>query len=133
MNGLPESGIDIGQWGWVCRGSPEEGIKMETEAHLHTAVQNDHFHYHQDKEALLKRMRRIEGQARGIHRMIEEDRYCPEVVQQINSLTSAAKEVSLLLLQHHIQGCVVDAVRQGDSEGKIKELMALIRRALDQR
>ena len=114
-------------------GSPEEGITMETETHHHTAVQNGHYHYHQDKDALLKRMRRIEGQARGIHRMIEEDRYCPEIVQQINSLTSAAKEVSLLILQHHIQGCVVDAVRQGDSEGKVKELMALIRKALDQR
>ena len=106
---------------------------METEENLHTVVQNGRYHYHQDNEAMLKRMRRIEGQARGIHRMIEEDRYCPEIVQQINSLTSAAKEVSLLLLQHHIQGCVVDAVRQGDSEGKVKELTALIRKALDQR
>ena len=106
---------------------------MEAKPHAHTTAQNGHYHYHQDKEALLKRMRRIEGQARGVQRMIEEDRYCPEIVQQISSLTSAAKEVSLLILQHHIQGCVVDAVRQGDSEGKIKELMALIRKALDQK
>ena len=112
---------------------------METQGHVHTTSQDEqhtqdgHHHYHQDKEALLKRMRRIEGQARGIQRMIEDDRYCPEIVQQINSLTSAAKEVSLLLLQHHIEGCVVDAVRQGDSAGKIKELMGLIRKAINQR
>jgi DNA-binding FrmR family transcriptional regulator len=77
-------------------------------------------------------MRRIEGQARGIQRMIEENRYCPEIVQQLNSLSSAAKEVSLLILQHHIQGCVVDAIRQGDSDAKVVELTGLIRRALNQ-
>ena len=106
---------------------------MEAKAYSHAVARNGHYHYHQDKEALLKRMRRIEGQARGIQRMIEENRYCPEIVQQINSLTSAAKEVSLLLLQHHIEGCVVDAVREGDSEGKIRELMGLLRKAIDQR
>jgi DNA-binding FrmR family transcriptional regulator len=106
---------------------------MEVQPHVHTTAQNGHYHYHQDKEALLKRMRRIEGQARGIQRMIEEDRYCPDIVQQISSLTSAAKGVSLLLLQHHIEGCVVDAVRQGQSEAKIRELIGLVRKAIDQR
>jgi DNA-binding FrmR family transcriptional regulator len=106
---------------------------MEMQPHAHTTAQNGHYHYHQDKEALLKRMRRIEGQTRGVQRMIEEDRYCPEIVQQISSLTSAAKEVSLLLLQHHIEGCVVDAVRQGNSEDKVRELMGLLRKAIGQK
>ncbi len=106
---------------------------METEAHVHTATQDAHYHYQRDKDALLKRMRRIEGQARGVQRMIEEDRYCPEIVQQLTSLSSAAREVSLLLLEHHIEGCVVDAVREGDNEGKIRELLGLIRKAIDQR
>ena len=106
---------------------------MEAEVHSHNAARNGHYHYHRDKEALLRRMRRIEGQARGVQRMIEEERYCPEIVQQINSLTSAAKEVALLLLQHHIEGCVMDAVRQGDSQGKTRELMGLLRKAIDQR
>lgn len=106
---------------------------METQANVHKAIQDGHYHYQQDKEALLRRMRRVEGQARGIQRMIEEGRYCPEIVQQLTSLSSAAREVSLLLLQHHIQGCVVDAVREGDSEGKVRELLGLIRKAIDQR
>ena len=106
---------------------------METETQAQVENQHNHYHYHQDKEALLKRMRRIEGQARGIQRMIQEDRYCPEIVQQISSLTSAAKEVSLLLLQHHIEGCVVDAVRQGDSEVKIRELIGLVRKAMERK
>lgn len=106
---------------------------MEARTSTQAPAQEGRYRYHQDKEALLRRMRRIEGQARGIQRMIQEERYCPEIVQQLNSLSSAAKEVSLLLLQHHIQGCVVDAVRQGDSEGKIRELMGLIRKAIDQR
>lgn len=106
---------------------------MQRRVQTHSPTENGHYRYHQDKEALLKRMRRIEGQARGVQDMIEKDRYCPEIVQQLNSLSSAAREVSLLLLQHHIQGCVVDAVRERDTEGKIRELMGLIRRALEQR
>ncbi len=93
----------------------------------------EHYHYHQDQDGLLKRMRRVEGQARGIQKMIEEDRYCPDIVQQLNALISASREVSLRLLQHHIEGCVVEAVQQGNSEAKEKELMMLLRKALDQR
>ena len=93
----------------------------------------ENYHYHQDQDGLLKRMRRVEGQARGIQKMIEEDRYCPDIVQQLNALISASREVSLRLLQHHIEGCVVEAVQQGNSEAKVKELMMLLRKALDQR
>ncbi len=93
----------------------------------------EHYHYHQDQDGLLKRMKRVEGQARGIQKMIEEDRYCPDIVQQLNALISASREVSLRLLQHHIEGCVVEAVEQGNSEAKVKELMMLLRKALDQR
>lgn len=113
-------------------------MTMQEQVHEHNMgqdehhVQDGHYHYEQDREALLRRMRRIEGQARGIQRMIEEHRYCPEIVQQLNSLSAAAKEVSLLLLDHHIRGCVVDAVREGNSEGKIRELMTLLRKAMNQ-
>ena len=93
----------------------------------------EYYHYHQDRDGLLKRMKRVEGQARGIQKMIEEDRYCPDIVQQLNALISASREVSLRLLQHHIEGCVVEAVQQGNSEAKVKELMMLLRKALAQR
>ncbi len=75
-------------------------------------------------------MRRIEGQARGVAKMIDEDRYCPDIVQQLSALSAAADEVALLLLQEHIEGCVVDAIRnEEESEAKIRELMMLLRKA----
>jgi DNA-binding FrmR family transcriptional regulator len=89
-----------------------------------------HYHYIQEKEALITRMRRIEGQAKGIERMIEEERYCIDIVQQINALSSAADEVALLILQNHIEGCVTDAIREQRGEDYIKELMATIRKAM---
>ena len=98
-----------------------------------TSPQEGHYHYHEEADSLVGRMKRVEGQARGVQRMIEEDRYCPDIVQQLNALISASREVSLRLLQHHIEGCVVEAVQQGNSEAKVKELMVLLRRAVDQR
>ncbi len=90
----------------------------------------EHYHYAQEKDALLSRMRRIEGQAKGIEKMIEEERYCIDIVQQINALSSAADEVSLRLLQHHIEGCVSDAIREQRGEEYVKELVATIRKAM---
>lgn len=75
-------------------------------------------------------MRKIEGQAKGIQRMIEEDRYCIDIVQQLTALSAAADEVALLLLESHIEGCVADAIREQHGEHHIKELMATIRKAM---
>ena len=75
-------------------------------------------------------MRKIEGQARGIQRMIEEDRYCIDIVQQLTALSAAADEVSLLILESHIEGCVTDAIRDQHGEHHIKELMATIRKTM---
>jgi DNA-binding FrmR family transcriptional regulator len=88
------------------------------------------YHYTQEKEALMTRMRRIEGQAKGIERMIEEERYCIDIVQQINALSSAADEVGLIILQNHIEGCVTDAIREQRGEDYIKEVIATIRKAI---
>ena len=90
----------------------------------------EHYHYTQEKDALLTRMRRIEGQAKGIAKMIEEERYCVDIVQQINALSAAADEVALRLLQHHIEGCVSDAIREQRGEEYVKELVATIRKAM---
>jgi CsoR family transcriptional regulator, copper-sensing transcriptional repressor len=96
-----------------------------------TATQRTHQHlYGKDKETLLKRMRRIEGQARGVQRMIEEDRYCPEVIQQLTAVSRAVGEVSLLLLQDHIEGCVTDAIQHDHGEEMIRELVGVIRRTM---
>ena len=88
------------------------------------------YRYSQDKASLLARMRKIEGQAKGIQRMIEDDRYCIDIVQQMTALSAAIDEVSLLILQSHIEGCVANAIREQHGEDQIKELMATIRKAI---
>lgn len=88
------------------------------------------YRYARDKESLLSRMRKIEGQARGIQRMIEEDRYCVDIIQQLTALSAAADEVSLLLLQNHIEGCVADAIREQREEPSIRELMEVLRKTV---
>jgi CsoR family transcriptional regulator, copper-sensing transcriptional repressor len=88
--------------------------------------------YAADKDDLLKRLRRMEGQVRGIHQMIEDDRYCLDVVQQLQSLTAAAREVSLLVLADHLKGCVTAATTGEDRDAAIKEMMTVLGKALRQ-
>lgn len=88
------------------------------------------YRYSKDKEALLQRMKRVEGQARGIQKMIEDDRYCPEIIQQLTALSHAADQVALILLQDHIEGCVTHCIHEGGSSGTIDELMGIIRRVV---
>ncbi len=88
------------------------------------------YRYASEKPALLVRMKKIEGQAKGIQRMFEEDRYCIDIVQQLSALCAAADEISLLVLQKHIEGCVTGAIRAEHGEEQIKELMGAIRKAI---
>ncbi len=88
------------------------------------------YRYGKNRSTLLTRMKKIEGQAKGIQRMIEENRYCIDIVQQLTALSAAVDEVSLLILQDHIEGCVADAIREQHGEHHIKELMATIRKAM---
>ena len=74
--------------------------------------------YTQDKDAYLKRLRRIEGQVRGLQRMVEEDVYCIDVLTQVSAVTRALQAVALGLLEDHLDACVSDAVRQGGDEGR---------------
>ncbi len=94
------------------------------------STQPRRYRYSKDKASLLARLKRIEGQARGVQRMMEEGRYCVDVVQQLNALSAAVDEVALLVLQDHIEGCVSDAIREGAGEERIHELMGVIRRAV---
>ena len=78
--------------------------------------------YSADKAALLARLRRIEGQVRGVHRMVEEDTYCIDVITQISAATRALQAVAMGLLEDHIGHCVVEAARDGgDPSAKVKE------------
>ena len=82
------------------------------------------------KDDYLKRLRRIEGQARGLQRMVEEDKYCIDILTQVSAMTKALQAVSLGLLEDHLNHCVVDAARAGDAEGaeKIDEAVEAIAR-----
>ena len=72
--------------------------------------------YIDNKEALQKRLRRVEGQVRGLQRMVDEDRYCIEILEQVSAATRALQAVALELLDDHLAHCVSDAVRQGGDE-----------------
>jgi CsoR family transcriptional regulator, copper-sensing transcriptional repressor len=67
-----------------------------------------------DAEALLKRLRRIEGQVRGVHRMVEEEAYCVDVLTQVTAIKRALEKVSLLLVEDHLRGCVLEAAKAGE-------------------
>ncbi len=86
--------------------------------------------YISDKDAYLKRMSRIEGQARGISRMIAEDTYCIDILTQVSALTRALQGVATGLLDDHLAHCVLDAAKRGDEEGtaKLKEASDAISR-----
>jgi DNA-binding FrmR family transcriptional regulator len=86
--------------------------------------------YAADKEALQVRLRKMEGQVRGLQRMIEQERYCLDVVQQITALTAAAREIELMVLGAHLRICVANAVSEQDGEAAIREMLALLRKAL---
>lgn len=86
--------------------------------------------YSDDKQAVLKRLRRIEGQVRGLQRMVEEEVYCIDVLTQVSAATRALQEVALGLLGDHLSHCVQDALRQGGTaaEEKVQEAQAAIGR-----
>ena len=73
--------------------------------------------YTQDKDAYLRRLRRIEGQVRGIARMVDEDVYCIDILTQVSAVTRALQAVALGLLEDHHGQCVTEAVRKGGDEG----------------
>jgi len=82
------------------------------------------------KEDYLKRLRRIEGQTRGIHKMIADEKYCIDIVTQISATTKALQSVALGLLDEHMAHCVADAARGGgpDAQAKLKEASEAIAR-----
>jgi len=87
-------------------------------------------HYSDDREALQVRLRKMEGQVRGLQQMIADDRYCLDVVQQVNALTAAAREVSLLVMEDHLRATVTEAVNAQDGEACIREMVDVLRKAL---
>lgn len=79
--------------------------------------------YSQDKDAYLRRLRRVEGQVRGLQRMVEQDKYCIDILTQVSAVTSALESVALGLLEQHLSHCVADAIAEGGDTAaeKIRE------------
>jgi CsoR family transcriptional regulator, copper-sensing transcriptional repressor len=86
-----------------------------------TTEADGHVHgYTAEKSSHLKRLRRIEGQIRGLQRMVEEDKYCIDVLTQVSAATKALQAFSLELLDDHLSHCVAQAVQQGGAEADLK-------------
>jgi DNA-binding FrmR family transcriptional regulator len=84
-----------------------------------------------DKQLLQNRLRRIEGQVRGLQRMVGEEAYCVEILTQIASIVSASEKVALILLEDHVEHCVREAVGDGQkADDKVTELAAAVERFL---
>jgi DNA-binding FrmR family transcriptional regulator len=87
--------------------------------------------YSENKNKLLKRLARAEGQVRGIARMVEEDRYCIDILTQLAAVDTALESVALEILEDHVKHCVAGALASGDetdAENKIDELLEAVRR-----
>jgi len=84
--------------------------------------------YTRDKEEVRRRLRRIAGQVRGLERMVDEDRYCIDVLTQVSAVKAALESVALLLLEDHVDHCVADAIQSGHGSEKVLELTTAIER-----
>jgi DNA-binding FrmR family transcriptional regulator len=87
--------------------------------------------YTKEKEALIKRLHRIEGQVRGVEKMVEDDRYCIDILTQIAAVSTALESVALKILDDHVRHCVAGALASGDEQDaatKTDELIAAVQR-----
>jgi len=99
--------------------------------HDHTADLAHFRHsYSRDRKELLNRLRRIEGQARGLQRLVEDEAYCLDILQQVEAMTAAADQVAMLVLEDHIDGCLTHAIDSGQGEPYVREVMQVVRRAM---
>jgi DNA-binding FrmR family transcriptional regulator len=95
----------------------------ETAAHVHG--------YAKDKDALVKRLHRIEGQVRGVERMVEDDRYCIDILTQISAVNTALESLAFKILDEHVRHCVAGALASGDAAdaaAKAEELLEAVQR-----
>ena len=84
--------------------------------------------YAKDKQKIQSRLRRIEGQVRGIQKMVEDDRYCIDVLTQVNAVRAALESVALQLLADHTEHCVAEAIRSGGGSEQVRELNDAVQR-----
>ena len=100
---------------------------MSTTADQHV----HHYGYHDQKDALIKRLHRIEGQVRGLEKMVVDDRYCIDILTQISAVATALDSVAFLILDEHVKHCVAGALASGDEDiaaEKSRELLDAVHR-----
>lgn len=104
------------------------------DSHLPELNHADDHHHHQhsasydaDQAKILARLRRIEGQVRGVHKMVEDEKYCVDVLTQISAIVAGLRATGLVILEDHIRGCVLDA-KNDEQEEILDELMGAIER-----
>jgi DNA-binding FrmR family transcriptional regulator len=92
----------------------------------------DHFRhaYSKDKAGLIRRLSRMEGQVRGIARMIEREEYCVDILQQTSALRAAVDALSVMVLEDHVQGCIRTAAERGEADQYVDEVIDVVRRTL---
>ncbi|HEY5521306.1 MAG TPA: metal-sensitive transcriptional regulator [Candidatus Limnocylindrales bacterium] len=103
---------------------------MTTPSDAHTAQAPSRHSYTKDRAQLARRLARMEGQVRGIARMIEREEYCIDILQQTAALRAAVDAVSLLLMEDHVAGCLATAVRTGEAGAYTEEVMEVVRRSM---
>jgi DNA-binding FrmR family transcriptional regulator len=86
--------------------------------------------YSKDKAQLVRRLSRIEGQVRGIARMIEREEYCVDILQQTSALRAAVDALAVLVLEDHVTGCVRTAAERGEADEYVNEVLEVVRRTL---
>jgi len=86
--------------------------------------------YSKDRATILRRLSRIEGQVRGIARMIEREEYCVDILQQTAALRAAVDALSILVLEDHVQGCIRTAAERGQADEYVEEVLDVVRRTL---
>jgi DNA-binding FrmR family transcriptional regulator len=95
-----------------------------------SASPNFRHSYSKDKAGLVRRLSRMEGQVRGIARMIEREEYCVDILQQTAALRAAVDALSILVLEDHVQGCVRTAAERGEADEYVDEVIDVVRRTL---
>lgn len=114
-----------------CQGAQLEQMAT-TPGHVaaHGAGETFRHSYSKDKAQLVRRLARIEGQVRGIARMIEREEYCVDILQQTAALRAAVDSLAILVLEDHVQGCVRTAAEHGEADRYVDEVVDVVRRTL---
>jgi DNA-binding FrmR family transcriptional regulator len=134
---IPLGGIIDRSMASPTRSSPSAAAAGTTSrtarAHPRAAAEApDHFRhsYSKDKSKLVRRLSRIEGQVRGIARMIEREEYCVDILQQTAALRAALDSVGIMILEDHVRGCVRTAAERGEADAYVDEVVDVVRRTL---